>query len=113
LAGSSNSGRLPEGGGVGEGFGILASFDSNHDGVVDASDEFFSSLGVWRDANVNGVTDAGELTSLVDAGIVALNTAHSKDFSTDAQDNILGEKSTAITSSGKSIDTVDVYFKLG
>lgn len=101
------------GGAVGEGFGTLASFDSNSDGVVDANDEFFSSLGVWRDANVNGVTDAGELTSLADAGIAKLNTAYSSNFSTDAQGNILGEKSNAITNNGNSIDTVDVYFKLG
>jgi serine-aspartate repeat-containing protein C/D/E len=90
-----------------------ATFDSNSDGAVDATDEFFTSLGVWRDANVNGVTDAGELTSLADAGIAKLNTAYSSDFSTDAQGNVLGEKSNAITSNGNSIDTVDVYFKLG
>jgi serine-aspartate repeat-containing protein C/D/E len=101
------------GGAVGEGFGTLASFDSNTDGVVDATDEFFTSLGVWRDANVNGETDAGEFTSLVDAGIAKLNTAYSSNFSTDAQGNILGEKSNAVTNSGNSIDTVDVYFKLG
>jgi serine-aspartate repeat-containing protein C/D/E len=101
------------GGAVGEGFGTLATFDSNKDGVVDATDEFFTSLGVWRDANVDGVTDAGEFTSLADAGIAKLNTAYSSNFSTDAQGNILGEKSTAITSNGNSIDTVDVYFKLG
>jgi serine-aspartate repeat-containing protein C/D/E len=101
------------GGAVGEGFGTLASFDSNKDGVVDATDEFFTSLGVWRDANVDGVTDAGEFTSLADAGIAKLNTAYISNFSTDAQGNVLGEKSNAITSNGNSIDTVDVYFKLG
>jgi hypothetical protein len=101
------------GGTVGEGFGTLASFDSNNDGVVDVTDEFFTSLGVWRDANVNGVTDTGEFTSLADAGIATLNTAYSSNFTTDAQGNILGEKSNAITSKGNSIDTVDVYFKLG
>jgi serine-aspartate repeat-containing protein C/D/E len=101
------------GGAVGEGFGTLASFDSNKDGAVDATDDFFTSLGVWRDANVNGVTDAGEFTSLADAGIAKLNTAYSSNFSTDAQGNILGEKSNAITTNGNSIDTVDVYFKLG
>jgi serine-aspartate repeat-containing protein C/D/E len=101
------------GGAVGEGFGTLASFDSNADGVVDATDEFFTSLGVWRDANVNGVTDAGEFTSLADAGIAKLNTAYSSNFGTDAQGNVLGEKSNAITTNGNSIDTVDVYFKLG
>jgi Calx-beta domain len=101
------------GGAVGEGFATLASFDSNGDGVVNNTDESFSKLSLWKDSNINGVTDSGELTSLVEAGIVALNVAHSSDFTTDKQGNILGEKSTAITSNGQTLDVVDVYFKLG
>jgi Calx-beta domain len=101
------------GGAVGEGFATLATFDSNGDGVVSDTDESFSKLSLWKDSNINGVTDSGELTSLIDAGIMALNVAHSSDFTTDKQGNILGERSTAIASNGQTLEVVDVYFKLG
>jgi Ca2+-binding RTX toxin-like protein len=100
------------GGGVGEGFAALATFDSNGDGVVNASDSLFGSLSIWQDANEDGLTDNGELKSLSAYGISGLNTAYSNSFSTDAQGNILGETSSAITAKGQSIDMIDVYFKV-
>jgi serine-aspartate repeat-containing protein C/D/E len=100
------------GGGVGEGFADLATFDSNGDGVVDASDIAFESLSLWKDSNVNGITDAGELASLSAYGVTALNVNHTNDFTQDANGNILGESSTAIKN-GQSIAMTDVYFKLG
>ena len=53
--------------------GLAADYDSNHDGMLDASDADFAKFGVWQDANSNGVTDAGEFRSLSDAGIVSIN----------------------------------------
>jgi serine-aspartate repeat-containing protein C/D/E len=100
------------GGGVGEGFAALATFDSNGDGVVSASDSLFGSLSIWQDANEDGLTDNGELKSLAAYGISGLNTSHSNSFSTDAQGNILGETSSAITNKGQSLDMIDVYFKV-
>ena len=52
--------------------GLAADYDSNKDGVLDASDADFAKFGVWQDANSNGVTDAGEFRSLSDAGIVSI-----------------------------------------
>jgi hypothetical protein len=101
------------GGGVGEGFAKLDSFDSNRDGVVDEKDTDWQKLKIWQDKNVNGVTDAGELNNLSSYGIASLNVAHTNDFSKDAQGNILGERSTAIGTNGQSMDMIDVYFKLG
>ena len=54
----------------------LAALDANGDGVIDASDPAFAELKLWRDADQNGATGAGELISLADAGIVSLNLAH-------------------------------------
>ncbi len=45
-------------------------FDSNGDGRLDAADAVWTELRVWRDANQNGVTDAGELLSLDAASVV-------------------------------------------
>ena len=50
----------------------LALFDSNGDGVVDKKDARFGELSVWVDANGNGVSEAGELRTLTEAGIASL-----------------------------------------
>jgi VCBS repeat-containing protein len=53
--------------------GLAATYDSNHDGVLDAKDEAFAKFGVWQDANSNGISDAGEFKSLAEAGITSIN----------------------------------------
>lgn len=45
-------------------------FDINHDGVVDSTDN--SGLAFWTDRNHNGLTDAGELKSLFEMGVTSL-----------------------------------------
>ena len=50
-----------------DGFAALAKFDGNKDGVIDARDAVFANLRIWRDANGNGLTDAGELLTLAQA----------------------------------------------
>ena len=100
------------GGGVGDGFAKLKSFDSNGDGLVNESDIQFSELKLWQDANENGVTDQGELMSLDSVGITNLNTTYTNVFSTDANGNIHGEVSSAVKH-GNTVDMVDVYFQVG
>ncbi|MEL6707915.1 MAG: putative Ig domain-containing protein, partial [Pseudomonadota bacterium] len=51
----------------------LARLDSNGDGLVDGDDARFGELRIWQDANENGVTDAGELRTLDEEGIVSLS----------------------------------------
>ena len=99
------------GGGVGEGFAELSTFDSNGDSVVNELDDRFSELLVWQDKDENGLTDSGELMSLADAGITNLGTDYTDVFSTDAQGNIHGEHSSARLN-GNAIDMVDVYFQV-
>ena len=67
---------LPNGTLAPNGFAALAALDANGDGILDASDPAFAELKLWRDTDQNGVTGAGELISLQDAGIVSLNLAH-------------------------------------
>ncbi|AYQ28615.1 tandem-95 repeat protein [Polaromonas sp. SP1] len=47
-------------------------FDANQDGKFDASDAKWSEFKLWRDLNGNGVSDAGELQTLGEAGVKAL-----------------------------------------
>ncbi|SCB38997.1 beta strand repeat-containing protein [Rhizobium hainanense] len=58
-----------------DGFTALRAFDTNGDGKVDASDEGFANLKLWRDLNGNGVFDAGELFSLAEYNIASINVS--------------------------------------
>jgi serine-aspartate repeat-containing protein C/D/E len=79
----------------GDGFARLAAFDSNGDGLVDAADESYVDLSVWRDANGNHETDSGELISLADAGVVSLKLAYHEEAFWDASGNLHLEQSAA------------------
>jgi len=62
----------------------LRSFDSNADGVLDASDERFGEFGIWQDLNTDGLVDADEIFTLEDAGVASINLnamATQEDFS--------------------------------
>ncbi|MEP6360375.1 MAG: retention module-containing protein [Halioglobus sp.] len=54
-------------------------FDTNQDGVLDANDEKFDQFAVWQDADSDGVTDEGELTSLADLGVDSIALTYSDD----------------------------------
>lgn len=67
--------KLRDGTLVHDGFAALSDLDSNGDGLLDSSDVAFMSIKVWRDANGNGVTDAGELLTLAALGITGISLA--------------------------------------
>jgi Ca2+-binding RTX toxin-like protein len=56
-----------------DGYEVLETFDKYADGVIDAKDEVFSSLRIWRDLDQDGITDAGELQTLAQAGITSIS----------------------------------------
>lgn len=61
-------------GGVGvSGFEELATLDSDGDGKITMADALWSELQVWQDYDRDGVTDAGELKTLDELGIVSLD----------------------------------------
>ncbi|HEX5341736.1 MAG TPA: SdrD B-like domain-containing protein [Duganella sp.] len=96
----------------GAGFAKLASYDSNGDGVVNASDAQFAALRIWQDANSNGKTDAGELLSLEQAGVASLTVAHTDLPFIDENNNLHLERSSVTLSNGKAADMTDVYFNV-
>ena len=59
----------------------MKAFDTNHDGIFDAKDEKWARFGIWRDANQNGIADAGELRSLADFGVRAIHLESDGKFS--------------------------------
>jgi Ca2+-binding RTX toxin-like protein len=64
-------------GGTGQtGYQELAAYDTNADGQITAADADFGSLKVWNDLDSDGISDAGELQTLTEAGITAISLAH-------------------------------------
>ncbi|CAO3437001.1 hypothetical protein [Azospirillum doebereinerae] len=70
----------------------LASLDTNHDGRLDAQDADYATLLVWRD-NGDGVSQAGELQTLAQAGIQSIATTATASDATMAGNRILGTTS--------------------
>ena len=90
------------------GFEALADLDLNQDGVVNSQDATFGSLAIWRDANSNGLTDAGELLSLAQQDIASLNlNAASSDRVEHS--NQLALVSSYTTTNGVQHEMVDVW----
>jgi T1SS-143 domain-containing protein len=74
------------GGKFASGVAALASLDSNGDGKIDAGDAAFKDLKIWLDADNDGISDDGELSSLSDNGVASISlTADQSGGSEDGQ----------------------------
>ncbi|WP_299587786.1 calcium-binding protein [uncultured Microbulbifer sp.] len=58
------------------GYEELGDLDSNADGIIDINDERYSELLVWQDKDGDGISQAEELVSLTDIGIVSISLSH-------------------------------------
>jgi hypothetical protein len=52
---------------------MLCAFDSNYDQKFDAQDAEFDKFLIWQDKNLNGISDHGELATLTQLGILAID----------------------------------------
>lgn len=71
----------------------LRAYDSNGDGLFDGFDARFAEFQIWQDTDEDGATDAGELRSLADTGIVSIDLSSVKPDSPSpdtASQSILG-----------------------
>ena len=91
-----------------DGFEALSDLDTNQDAVVDNQDEAFNSLAIWRDANTDGVTDAGELLTLAQHGIESLNLSYTESDRVD-NGNQLRLVSNFTKTDGSQHEMVDVW----
>ena len=100
-------------GGRGErGFDVLATFDDNSDGLITSADSIYSDLLIWQDADEDGETDVGELTTVASRNFEIINLVHN-DVDLDAEgNNITGQGSLLENVSSvlesRSIDEVDL-----
>ena len=90
-----------------DGFLMLAEFDTNADGVIDANDAAFNDLVVWIDANTDGYSQAEELYTLDELGITSINlNAAAVNYKIDG--NPISSEST-FTMNGETRTIVDAW----
>ena len=106
----------------------LARHDTNGDGIISAADTAatlqddldgddiletvtvgFDSLRIWIDANSDGITDAGELHTLGDLGIVSIDL-NATPLQQDNNGNELNAVSTVALSDGSTQDIFGISF---
>jgi protocatechuate 3,4-dioxygenase beta subunit len=94
----------------GDGYAKLAAYDSNGDGMVDASDAAFADLRIWKDVDGDHQTDAGELLTLTEAGVASLSLNYQVLPLMDGNGNLHLERGSATLADGSSADMTDIYF---
>jgi hypothetical protein len=93
-----------------DGFQALAQYDCNADGVIDAQDPVFARLRLWSDANRDGQTDAEELLTLAQAGVLSLQLdPHAGGV--DANGNVHQLVSSWTDTQGKVHQMADVWLQ--
>jgi hypothetical protein len=102
--------QLADGSLARDGWQALAQYDGNVDGVIDAKDAAFADLTVWVDANSDGVTEAGELKTLTDVGVQAIQLQHDN-AQTEQNGNVLQGYSSFTTTDGQSHQIVDAWLQ--
>lgn len=91
------------------GFAALSALDSNGDGVINALDPEFASLKLWVDADGDGQTDAGELKTLAQHGITAINLAATP-IEHMVNGNMIGALGSYQRANGSTGEVAEAYF---
>lgn len=102
--------QLADGTFAANGYEALQALDGNHDGVLNADDAIWQELNVWQDRNGNAQVDEGELLSLNEAGIAAINTDYQKSTRVDEQGNAHKQTSEITMLDGSTHHSADVWF---
>jgi hypothetical protein len=93
------------------GFARLAELDGNGDGAITAADAGFAALRVWRDLDQDGATDAGELSTLADLGLVSLAVAGTRIDTETPQGNRVLAGGSYTRADGTTGSLFDMVFK--
>ena len=103
---------LANGSEAANGFAALAELDANGNGILNSADAAWSNLRIWRDANQNGVTDAGELLTMSAAGVQSINTGYADwgNYDPTETGNQFRQVGSFTTTGGVSQSAVDVWF---
>ena len=89
----------------------LRHFDTNNDGVLDASDEEFEKFNLWQDADGDGNVDEGELVSLYDAGVESISlTSDEAEYDPETGDVHVHGEATVTFTDGTTGSAADAAF---
>ena len=94
----------------GGGFAELSQHDSNADGKITVADAIWADLQVWQDRDRDGVTDAGELKSLDQLGIVEIGLGATPLGTTTPQNARLLSSSTITFDTGRTSFIFEALF---
>ena len=82
------------------GFEALRALDSNADGVFNSSDAAWNEVKLWQDLNSDGVSQAGEISTLVSKSIIGISL-NATTTNTDLENgNVVTGTATVLRSSG-------------
>ena len=107
-----DSTALNAGGTAADGFAALAQEDTNSDGVVNNLDANWNKLKVWQDLNQDGISQAGELSTLAQLGITGINVAKTNSTQVLADGNSIKGTGTFIKADGTTGNMADVWFSV-
>uniref|UniRef100_UPI002609BFB5 calcium-binding protein n=1 Tax=uncultured Campylobacter sp. TaxID=218934 RepID=UPI002609BFB5 len=93
------------------GYEALKAYDLNGDNAIDEKDEIFNKLKIWKDKNSNGITDEGELSSLVDNNIKSIDLNY-KEIAINENSNTVKQSSKVTLKDGSTLDANDVWMKV-
>ena len=100
--------RLAAGTTAQNGFEALAAYDSNADGRIDAGDEAFGRLLLWRDHDADRLSSPDELEPLADSGVDSLALDYLVDAQCDARGNC-GVERVEFSHAGGRGELVDLH----
>jgi hypothetical protein len=107
-----NNTRGPDGRFAANGYKALAKFDKDKDKMITPNDAVYSELKLWRDDNLDGIAQAGELFSLEEKGVTAIDLRYDKRFKEEDQyGNRTMMKSVVQTKDGKLHLIFDLWFR--
>ncbi|MFG5382767.1 cadherin-like domain-containing protein, partial [Yoonia sp. R2-816] len=90
-------------------FDKLRLHDTNLDGVIDVNDDDFDEFLVWRDLNMDGISQAEELSSLTDHDIVSISLDESEE-DYYVNENYVSSSSTYQKAGGETFEVVDAHY---
>lgn len=70
-------------------YDALGDVDSNHDGMITAADAKFAELKIWQDKNQNGISEANELKTLDEIGLVELKVGRTSSAATNLGNGVV------------------------
>ncbi|ASI67944.1 hypothetical protein BA022_04735 [Diaphorobacter nitroreducens] len=90
------------------GFEALRTLDANGDGVFNAADAAFTQVRLWRDLNQDGVSQAGELSTLTSQNITGIGLTPSNTVTNLGNGNSINGTATVTRSNGATTTAAGV-----